>query len=146
MLKAASHIISHFELHLNIIMPKFNNRDMVGKDGSGSRTGSVNAKHPPHLLLESDDLGDAVLDELPLGDDKLLPVLGRLVEEAGVHLSLLVLQGHVARQDVAVLKPCTQNMIFFLFILRGWGVTRVAASRMQIVPAWPPVACNMNKN
>ncbi len=23
--------------------------------------------------------------------------------------------------------------------------SRVAASRMQIVPAWPPVACNMNK-
>jgi hypothetical protein len=23
--------------------------------------------------------------------------------------------------------------------------TRVAASRMKIVPAWPPVACNMNK-
>jgi hypothetical protein len=23
--------------------------------------------------------------------------------------------------------------------------TRVAASRLQIVPAWPPVSCNMNK-
>ncbi len=54
---------------------------MVGKNGSGSRTGSGNAKDP-HLLLERDDLGDAVLDELPLGDDQLLPVLSRLVEEA----------------------------------------------------------------
>ena len=58
-----------------------------------------------YLLLELNDLGDPVLDELSLGDDQLLPVLGGLVEEAGVDLRLLVLQGHVAGQDIAVLQP-----------------------------------------
>ena len=57
-----------------------------------------------HLALELDDLLDAVVDELPLGLDELLPVLGRLVEEARVNLRLLVLHADVAGEDVAVLE------------------------------------------
>ena len=44
------------------------------------------------------------LDELPLGGDEALPVLGALVEEAGVDLGLLVLQRDVAGEDEAVLQ------------------------------------------
>ncbi len=35
----------------------------------------------------------------------------------------------------------------FTQVAASWmQITRVAASRMQIVPTWPIVACNMNKN
>ena len=54
--------------------------------------------------LSLSHLLDPVVDELPLRLDELLPVLGGLVEEAGVDLGLLVLHADVARQDVAVLE------------------------------------------
>lgn len=57
------------------------------------------------LVLQGDDLPHAVLDELPLCRHQLLPLLGALVEEAGVDLRLLVLQGDVAGQDEGVLHP-----------------------------------------
>ena len=56
-------------------------------DGKPSGCFKITLAHPViHLLLEGNDLLDPLLDELPLGDDQLLPVLGRLVEEPGVHL------------------------------------------------------------
>mmetsp|Transcript_5410 Transcript_5410/g.16070 ORF Transcript_5410/g.16070 Transcript_5410/m.16070 type:complete len:288 (+) Transcript_5410:876-1739(+) len=57
------------------------------------------------LLLECDNLPDLLVRELALGLHQLVALLRRAVEEAGVHLALLVLQGDVARQDVALLQP-----------------------------------------
>lgn len=45
-----------------------------------------------------------LVDELPLSGHELLAVLSRLVEEAGVDLRLLVLQGNVAGQDVGIVE------------------------------------------
>ena len=56
------------------------------------------------IFLESDDFMHAILDELALSCDELLPLLGGLVEEAGVDLCLLVLQGHFTSEDVALLQ------------------------------------------
>ena len=69
--------------------------------------------HKVTFYRNFDDLLDAVLDELALCCDELLTLLVGLVEEAGVNLCLLVLQGHVASEDVAVLQ-----------ILRHVGGTR----------------------
>ena len=56
-----------------------------------------------------------------IGGDEALPVLGALVEEAGVDLCLLVLQRDVAGEDEAVLEPL--------------GLVGVAAAVVQHQPA-----------
>ena len=58
-----------------------------------------------YLFLEIDDLLDPEVDELVLRLGQSLPLLGGLVEEGRVDLSLLVLEGHVAGEDVAVVGP-----------------------------------------
>lgn len=45
---------------------------------------------------------DSLVNKVPLGSDKLLAVFSGFVEEPRVDLSLLVLQRHIARQDVRV--------------------------------------------
>eukprot|EP00048_Salpingoeca_helianthica_P014740 m.223286 g.223286 ORF g.223286 m.223286 type:complete len:355 (-) comp16221_c0_seq1:23-1087(-) len=57
------------------------------------------------LLLESDDLSNAIVDKLALGNHHGLTLRRRLVEEAGIHLRLLVFERHVAGEDKAVLQP-----------------------------------------
>merc|ERR1719228_3081772 len=57
-----------------------------------------------NLLLQRNDLLHAVLDKLPLSHDQLLPLFGRLVEEARIDFSLLILQRHIAGENVAILQ------------------------------------------
>lgn len=54
------------------------------------------------LLLQFDHLLHALLDELALGGDELLPLLGSFVEEARVDFALLVFHADVAGQYVGV--------------------------------------------
>jgi len=55
-------------------------------------------------LLELNNLHDAVISELTLGLDELLPLVSIAPEESGVDLGLLVLEGDVEAHDVAVLE------------------------------------------
>ena len=55
-----------------------------------------------YLFLEIDDLLDPEVDELVLRLCQSLPLLGGLVKECRVDLSLFVFEGHVAGEDVAV--------------------------------------------
>mmetsp|Transcript_17658 Transcript_17658/g.29671 ORF Transcript_17658/g.29671 Transcript_17658/m.29671 type:complete len:499 (-) Transcript_17658:368-1864(-) len=55
-----------------------------------------------HLLLERDDRLHALVRELALGFDQLLALVRAAVEEPRIHLGLLVLEGDVAGEDVAV--------------------------------------------
>jgi len=57
-----------------------------------------------HRPLEVDDRAAPLVEPLALGLDELLPLLGVGVEEAGLDLGLLVLEGDVARHDVAVVE------------------------------------------
>lgn len=54
------------------------------------------------LFLELDDLGDSVLDKFPFGLHQLFPLFSRLIEEAGVDLSLFVLQAYLSRKEIHV--------------------------------------------
>mmetsp|Transcript_12506 Transcript_12506/g.31646 ORF Transcript_12506/g.31646 Transcript_12506/m.31646 type:complete len:388 (+) Transcript_12506:2521-3684(+) len=56
-----------------------------------------------HLVLQLDDLVHPLVRVHPLRRHHLLPLLGVAVEEATVHLTLLVLERDVAGQDEAVL-------------------------------------------
>jgi len=55
-------------------------------------------------LLELNNLHDAVISELTLGLDELLPLVSIAPEESGVDLGLLILEGDVEAHDVAVLE------------------------------------------
>ncbi len=57
------------------------------------------------FVLQGDDLLHPVFNELPFCRHELLPLPGTLVEEAGVHLRLFVLQRDVAGQHVGILHP-----------------------------------------
>mmetsp|Transcript_9834 Transcript_9834/g.15159 ORF Transcript_9834/g.15159 Transcript_9834/m.15159 type:complete len:399 (-) Transcript_9834:412-1608(-) len=57
-----------------------------------------------HRALELDHGLHLVVGELALGLHHALALLGAAVEEAGLHLRLLVLEGHVHGQDAAVLQ------------------------------------------
>lgn len=57
-----------------------------------------------HLALELDDAPHALVGGGALCADEPLPLLGRGVEEAGVDLGLLVLEGDVAGEHVRALQ------------------------------------------
>lgn len=55
-----------------------------------------------YLALQINDFLDSVVRHLPLSCNQLLSLFGAAVEEARVDFALLILQGYVAGQDVAV--------------------------------------------
>eukprot|EP01137_Pigoraptor_chileana_P002771 Opistho-2@42076 len=58
-----------------------------------------------HLPLELDNLAHALVGKRTLGNHHPITLLGALVKEARVHLALLILERHVARENVRILCP-----------------------------------------
>ena len=56
-----------------------------------------------YLPLQINNLLHSVVSHLPLGSHQLFPLVGAAVEEPRVDFTLLVLQGYITGQDVAVL-------------------------------------------
>ena len=98
-------------LHVALLCPPQSHDALLGHEVE--RDG-VDALHVDHhealarvaadLLLEVDDGADALVSVLALRGNELLALLGVAVEEPGVDLALLVLEGDVAREDEAVLE------------------------------------------
>ena len=83
---------------------------LLGEQVEGERVDALLVDHDErlpllaHRPLEVDDRAAPLVEPLALGLDELLPLLGVGVEEAGLDLGLLVLEGDVARHDVAVVE------------------------------------------
>ena len=83
---------------------------LLGKDVEGEGVNTLLIDHNERLALladrslEIDDRTAPLVEPLALGLHELLPLLGIGVEETGLDLRLLVLKGHVARHDVAVVQ------------------------------------------
>lgn len=57
------------------------------------------------FVFKCNDLLHAILNELPLCTNELLPLSGTLIEKTRVDLCLFILQRDVAGQNVGILNP-----------------------------------------
>mmetsp|Transcript_9799 Transcript_9799/g.25057 ORF Transcript_9799/g.25057 Transcript_9799/m.25057 type:complete len:363 (+) Transcript_9799:362-1450(+) len=96
--------------HIPLLRPPESDNAVLLQDIQGKGIDALLVNHnealsrvlAAHLVLQLDDLVDTLVRVLPLGRHHLLALVGIAVEEARVHLTLVVLQGNVAGQDVAV--------------------------------------------
>ncbi len=84
---------------------------VAGKDLEGRRVNTLLVDNDKvlvgaitELLLELNDLQNAVISELTLRLNQLLSLIGIAPEESGVDLGLFVLKGNIEAHDVAVLQ------------------------------------------